>query len=209
MESWDFLRLRSAVLHDLHQFVKEGYYGSLPSYSAESCKLDYELGKDLLFSSRPEMTMRQRAASDVLMRLGLCGAIEASLELFEDEETRNNARQKLSAMKAELPEFVHLYAEYLHEEDRKRLLANLGKEPISTDIRADRWPWGNHETELLKKMALAANKFWKLYDPSDPATAPTNDQVESFLKEEGVSSRTAQIMATILRADGLPSGPRK
>ncbi|ABB75475.1 hypothetical protein SAMN05216403_12327 [Nitrosospira multiformis ATCC 25196] len=71
------------------------------------------------------------------------------------------------------------------------------------------WPWGRHETHLLRKLGGAAQRFWSNYDPSDPTTAPTNQQVIDWLKGEGVSERTAEIMATILRADGLPTGPRK
>ena len=28
------------------------------------------------------------------------------------------------------------------------------------------WPWGRHETHLLRMLAAAANKFWKQYDPN-------------------------------------------
>lgn len=72
-----------------------------------------------------------------------------------------------------------------------------------------RWPWGDHETDLLRKLATAAEKFWKLYDPADATTAPTNQAVVDWLKSEGVAERNAQVMATILRADGLQTGPRK
>jgi hypothetical protein len=71
------------------------------------------------------------------------------------------------------------------------------------------WPWGAHETELLWMLAAAAERFWKLYDPNDPTTAPKNDVVVAWLKKQGVAERNAQVMATILRADGLPTGPRK
>lgn len=71
------------------------------------------------------------------------------------------------------------------------------------------WPWGSHETDLLRKLAGAANKWWIRYDPADATTAPTNDQVTNWLKNEGVSNRVAEVMASILRIDGLPSGPRK
>jgi hypothetical protein len=72
-----------------------------------------------------------------------------------------------------------------------------------------RWPWGSHETELLRKLAAAAERFWRLYDPSDISTAPTNQQVSDWLRTQGVSDRIAESMATILRLDGLPTGPRK
>lgn len=71
------------------------------------------------------------------------------------------------------------------------------------------WPWGRHETDLLRKLAGAAQRFWSNYDPTDPGTAPTNQQIIDWLKGQGVAQRTAEVMATILRADGLPTGPRK
>jgi hypothetical protein len=70
------------------------------------------------------------------------------------------------------------------------------------------WPWGSHETKLLRYLAAAAKKFWENYDPGDPTTAPTNQQVIDWLKTQGVAERNAEVMATILRADGLPTGPR-
>ena len=71
-----------------------------------------------------------------------------------------------------------------------------------------KWPWGNHETELLRHLD-AAGAIWKTkYDPKFPATAPTNDDIERFLEQRGVSVRVRQVMAQILRADGLRSGPR-
>jgi hypothetical protein len=71
------------------------------------------------------------------------------------------------------------------------------------------WPWGTYETDLLRHLALAANRFWRNYDPTDASTAPTNKEVINWLVENGVANRTAEIIATILRADGLPTGPRK
>ncbi|MCC6192813.1 MAG: hypothetical protein IT318_27650 [Anaerolineales bacterium] len=77
-----------------------------------------------------------------------------------------------------------------------------------TDAPARKWPWGDHETELLRKLADAARQWWSTYDPSDPRTAPTNDAVANWLKEQGVAERNAQVMATILRADNVRTGPR-
>lgn len=81
--------------------------------------------------------------------------------------------------------------------------------PVGLQTGGTEWPWGNHETELLRQLAAAAAKFWKFYDPTDNTTAPTNQQVSEWLKQRGVAKRTAAIMATILRANGLPPGPRK
>ena len=72
------------------------------------------------------------------------------------------------------------------------------------------WPWGNHQTELLGHLEEAAREFWTGYDPQNAkATAPKNDTVISWLKERKVSDQMARAIATMLRADDLPTGPRK
>lgn len=82
-------------------------------------------------------------------------------------------------------------------------------------VPVSKWPWGSHETALLTHLAKAA-ELWRTVDeggnyvPSDPTTAPTNEQIEHFLERRGVTSKkTREVMATILRADDLPSGPRR
>ena len=80
---------------------------------------------------------------------------------------------------------------------------------ITSPQMAQRWPWGDYETELLRKLADAAQRWWINYDPSDQTTAPTNARVAAWLVEKGAPKRVAEIMAQILRADGLPTGPRR
>lgn len=77
------------------------------------------------------------------------------------------------------------------------------------NLQITNWPWGRYETNLLRKLARAADLFWKSYDSADPSSAPTNEQVIEWLIGEKVARRTAEVIATILRADGLPTGPRK
>jgi hypothetical protein len=72
-----------------------------------------------------------------------------------------------------------------------------------------KWPWGDYETKLLKKLAVAAEEWWSDYDQKNPGSAPTNDDVRDWLVGQGVSKRVAEVMAQILRADGLQPGPRK
>jgi hypothetical protein len=72
-----------------------------------------------------------------------------------------------------------------------------------------RWPWGDHETDLLRHLAEAGRQWWGTFDPDDHGTAPTNADVVAWLQKRGVAQRNAEVMATILRADGLPTGPRK
>lgn len=83
------------------------------------------------------------------------------------------------------------------------------KDRPQADADRPKWPWGSHETQLLRHLAAAADRFWKNYDPSDPTTAPTNQEVIDWLVEHGVARRNAEVMASILRADGLHPGPRK
>ena len=70
------------------------------------------------------------------------------------------------------------------------------------------WPWGSHQSKSLQFLALAADKFWKNYDPADHSTAPKNETVMAWLEAQGVSQRKAEVMASLLRADDLPMGPR-
>jgi hypothetical protein len=99
------------------------------------------------------------------------------------------------------------------EADLQRLAARITA--LESDLRNKAeaaqhlWPWGPHETDLLRKLAAAASKFWMRYDPADATTAPTNDQVASWLEKKGLSKNIAAAMATILRADGIAPGPRK
>ncbi|WP_202950187.1 hypothetical protein [Acidovorax sp. KKS102] len=73
-----------------------------------------------------------------------------------------------------------------------------------------KWPWGSHHTDALGHLEAAANRFWTLYDPMDPSTAPTNEMVAGWLRDERrVSREKANAIASILRADGLKTGPRR
>jgi hypothetical protein len=86
---------------------------------------------------------------------------------------------------------------------------NSFEEVILEEKKPYKWPWGNHNTKDLEHLAAAANRFWTLYDPSDFTTAPTNKVVADWLvTNRGVARERAGYMASILRADGLPDGPR-
>jgi hypothetical protein len=87
-------------------------------------------------------------------------------------------------------------------------LASRNSEQPSRELNGS-WPWGQYETNLLRELAAAANKFWVNFDSADPTTAPTNAEVEKFLIDRGVSGRMAEYMAQMLRADGLRPGPRR
>lgn len=75
-----------------------------------------------------------------------------------------------------------------------------------------RWLWGAHHTQLLGHLEAAAIRFWgaDYYDPTDKGTAPQNKVIESWLATERKleSGAMRKAIATILRLDGLPTGPR-
>ena len=73
------------------------------------------------------------------------------------------------------------------------------------------WPWGNHDTKLLGHLDAAALEFWVNYDPRNAkVSAPKNETVVNWLETvRGVSGQMAKAIATMLRPDDLPTGPRK
>ena len=83
---------------------------------------------------------------------------------------------------------------------------------LAAPVITGRWPWGDHHTELLGHLEAAANKFWVNYDPTDATTAPTNKMVIDWLRgderEVKVSQKMAEAIASMLRPDDLPTGPR-
>lgn len=80
----------------------------------------------------------------------------------------------------------------------------------SSQLNHSRWPWGNYQTTNLGHLEAAARQFWVNYDPDDPSTAPTVEMVATWLREtRGVSADKAKSIASLLRADGLPAGPRR
>lgn len=73
-----------------------------------------------------------------------------------------------------------------------------------------RWPWGDHHTEALGHLEAAGLRFWQWFDPTEPATAETNENVVDWLITERKASKDrARAIASLLRADGLPHGPRR
>ena len=105
----------------------------------------------------------------------------------------------------------------LPEHDDNAEIVETVETPLPTDRSAkvgekpsSHWPWGNHHTATLGHLEVAAKRFWALYDPDDIGTAPTNDMVAAWLQDErGISKEKARAIASMLRPDGLPTGPRR
>lgn len=82
----------------------------------------------------------------------------------------------------------------------------LQKSPEAT---VGAWPWGSHHTAALGHLEVAARRFWVNHDPADFSTAPKNTEVSDWLqRERNVTANMANAIASILRMDGLPTGPR-
>jgi hypothetical protein len=101
--------------------------------------------------------------------------------------------------------------------ERSDLDAFIKEDSYAKKQRADladdssaHWPWGEHNTKLLEHLEAAASEFWVKYDPQNQKdTAPKRDEVIAWLQARKVSTQMATAIATILRPDDLPSGPRK
>jgi len=100
---------------------------------------------------------------------------------------------------------VVIVREEIERFEREHLQAS---EDSNQEIKQVTYPWGTHSTKLLTQLSEAAIKHWGLYDPTQPDTAPKNDEVSDWLINKGVSKTLADAMATILRADGLRTGRR-
>lgn len=87
-------------------------------------------------------------------------------------------------------------------EDLQRLTARIKELESELSSQAEaakhQWPWGVHETELLRKLAAAASKFWVRYDPQDATTrtdqrsgrglAGDTGRVEKYCQSDGDDS---------------------
>lgn len=103
--------------------------------------------------------------------------------------------------------------------DRDEVVRYLKDQNLRSDYQFDLtqpsnisgWPWGSHHTVLLGHLDAAAREFWTKYDPAKAKnTAPKNETVISWLVDQhNVSTSVATSIATILRADGLKTGPKK
>ncbi len=172
-------------------------------FSKFACWTEYELA-DLCLGRIPS-----QSAADSDERNEVIEQIHRAAE-FGEIERKQNSLESMS---------LHRYRSRTYYERLSATIwaaKNFPKtfpfKPSNQDIQGaigHKWPWGNYETELLRKLAAAADALWKNYDPEQKDTAPTNQQVSDWLQKQGVQKRTAEAMATILRADGLPTGRRK
>jgi len=127
--------------------------------------------------------------------------------ISENESTSDEINHLHCSVGAKAEDLVIVRDEIDRFEREYRIGAHAGELPAPDSLT--KWPWGEHETKLLRTLAGAAKRFWVNYAPGEPDTAPTNAAVVQFLEKSGVSGNIAQAMATILRADDLPAGRKK
>ncbi|WP_033112024.1 hypothetical protein [Dickeya dadantii] len=60
-------------------------------------------------------------------------------------------------------------------------------------------PLYEHKSEGLELVEEAIKQFWSTYDENDPATAPTKQEVMTYLKEKSVSNNLAEAVDMVLR----------
>ncbi|WP_247304809.1 hypothetical protein [Ralstonia pseudosolanacearum] len=115
-------------------------------------------------------------------------------------------RPKIEEIIVTKQELERFEAQFLIEPEHSAAVAGFQGGQRSHRI----WPWGNHETKLLRALAEAGEQWWSTYDHDDKTTAPTNEDVSKWLRQRhGIAARVAEVMAQILRADDIPQGPRR
>ena len=137
----------------------------------------------------------QREKIELLQQLGV---------LQSQHDDRESLKLKISALTEDV---LHLLGEK----------AALQLQPKTESVPISPWPWGNHHTELLGHLEAAASEFWLIYKPHKAkATAPKNETVIAWLmarnvlgQKRKVSGQMAKAIATMLRPDDLPTGPRR
>ena len=91
----------------------------------------------------------------------------------------------------------------------------IGRSTHGTNRIDQGFMYGDYTTKKLEILLEAKDRFWTNYDKDDPSTAPLNEQVEEWLVQQkdssgkAISKRAAEVMASILRDESLPSGRRK
>ncbi len=151
--------------------------------------------------------------------INLCGTFlctkicekETYLQLHDFNINDHNNPNKTYPL-GQLPENTLIV---IKQEELRRFIESIAPQEKTlitkeqTPTPTSTWPWGSYHTTLLDHLEAAAKKFWANYDPTDKTTAPINKRVSDWLIEEKeVSKNIAEANATILRPDGLPTGPR-
>ena len=163
----------------------------------------------------PEARM-QRASAGVeaeraIERQRLDSLPDSEIELRGLRTLVSEQKVALLATRREVEELRRQCSEL---ESAKGRVAHLESELVTAQAAtAHQWPWGVYETALLRQLATTVERYWVAYDAAEPSTANKSEDVAAWLREQRVNNkpiakRVAEVMAQIVRADGLPTGPR-
>ncbi|SFO07721.1 hypothetical protein SAMN05216386_2545 [Nitrosospira briensis] len=194
MNNWELLEIRESLLRDLAEFIEDNYYGTPAPHEYRRHELDVRLGKKLKFSSSyPQMTIRQRRASDLLLQVGLCGATEYALGTIEDEDQLKHGRERLVKMKGDLADLMRDYDNCLSEEERKLLLRQAKNNSNREESLKD------SERDSLLKLVIGMAVGAYCYNPA----ALKNDAVSDItkdLEELGISISDDTVRKYLIQA---------
>ena len=176
--------------------------------------------KELFDPALPSLFLRWAQKMDLTLPAQLVAVVEARSPIRDWKDLYDKKVEEVAQLSATIEKATatlrvgnERIARLTQERDEAAAEAvSLGVlvDELRAEVKAKSgsWPWGSYETAALAHMAEAVTKWWMNADPADNTTAPTNEQVSQWLQARGVSKRTADAMATILRADDLPTGPR-
>jgi len=88
-----------------------------------------------------------------------------------------------------------------------RIGAHAGELPAPDSLT--KWPWGEHETKLLRTLADAAKRFWVNYAPGEPDTAPTNAAVVQFLEKTAYPATSPKPWQPFCEPTTCPLGAKR
>lgn len=180
MEIMDLLQIRDMVLSDLAEFVPDNYAPGSNALRPDSFRADYELGWEL-YSTSFKMTLRQRRACKLLQSVGFYGIVVSP---FVGETPKGFYPQERSIEDVNFFSEVRTYAQYLPEDEKKRLLDLLPGDS------ADR-PLGNRERETLLVIIAALAKKLELPISQASKTAGVIENLTDILGVR-VSLRTIE-----------------
>lgn len=82
--------------------------------------------------------------------------------------------------------------------------SNKQSEPGIIDVSSPplALPFHGHKSEGLEFVEDAIKQFWITFDPDDPSTAPTKDEITTYLTSRGATGRMAEAVNLVLRPFG-------
>lgn len=142
-------------------------------------------------------------------------AFPEAMDLQGTEPNLHGARLKITDITEWLRKSANL--QYLHVVQSKHYLScnpfltKKNRPVVRSTSDSTKWPWGTHETNLLRCLEAVAKRWWADYEPDQPNSAPRNVDIDEWIQADFAPSMTKNMreaVITILRADSAPVGRR-